>query len=523
MRATARRAAHPARRRPARLHRRRPGPAAPTVRHASRAPPRRGGTSGAADEIHGESGDDTVYAGSGNDVVFGDGERRRPHRRLGARLDLRRRRRRRRARRRRPDLHQPQRAGRAAVRRHGRAGSAAPTITTPGSVQTAVINVDRPAEEGGRPDAVRQPDRPRSDRPAVRPRSTPTTSSTAAWATTSCTAAAGDDAMSGAEALPDSYAANGAGGLVRSDWYTRWPYFNILRTAARGPGCSPSTTSTTRCADQLNADGTLQQDRRPSPAVAAELRRHRGPLARAHRSTADRRRRQALRRPRRRLAGRRHRPRHALRRLGQRPAQRRRQPRPPTAALNNAPDTNASYEDRAFGGAGLRRADRQHRRRPADRLGGRVQQLPRAVRAVRRGHDQPHAAAGADGVPVRPVEAQGADQTLVQLTGGDAARNGEPFGELGMVRQQDCGLAGPDRWPARPAAGNIPGGSARRAPLGDLQQHRGGSTGSSSTGDFSSSNGALAVTAASLGGDAAACSTSSTRTCRCTSSSAPRS
>jgi hypothetical protein len=35
-------------------------------------------------------------------------------------------------------------------------------------------------------------------------------------------------------------------------------------------------------------------------------------------------------------------------------------------------------------------------------------------------------------------KSQGADQTLAVEYGGDPARNGEPFGELGMVRQQDA-------------------------------------------------------------------------------------
>ena len=69
------------------------------------------GDIGAADEIHGESGDDTVYGMEGDDILFGDGAGRRPDRRLGPRLDLRRHRHRRRARRRRPHLHQPQLRG----------------------------------------------------------------------------------------------------------------------------------------------------------------------------------------------------------------------------------------------------------------------------------------------------------------------------------------------------------------------------------------------------------------------------
>ena len=72
---------------------------------------------GGRDEVHGESGDDTVYTGCGNDVIFGDGAGRRPDRRLGQRLDLRRHRPGRRPRRRRPDLHEPQQLERRQRRR----------------------------------------------------------------------------------------------------------------------------------------------------------------------------------------------------------------------------------------------------------------------------------------------------------------------------------------------------------------------------------------------------------------------
>ena len=38
---------------------------------------------GGPDEVHGESGDDTIYTGCGNDVIFGDA-RTTPHRAAGA-------------------------------------------------------------------------------------------------------------------------------------------------------------------------------------------------------------------------------------------------------------------------------------------------------------------------------------------------------------------------------------------------------------------------------------------------------
>ena len=70
---------------------------------------------GAADEIHGESGDDFIYGMAGNDVLFGEGQDDDLIGGYGQRLDLRRHRRGRRPRRRRPHLHQPQQA-RAASR-----------------------------------------------------------------------------------------------------------------------------------------------------------------------------------------------------------------------------------------------------------------------------------------------------------------------------------------------------------------------------------------------------------------------
>ena len=108
-----------------------------------------------------------------------------------------------------------------------------------------------------------------------------------------------------------------------------------------------------------------------------------------------------------------------------------------------------------------RHPDRQHRRRPPDRLGRRVQQLHRPVRAVRDRDRQPPGAAGAVRVPLRALEgagrrpdARGRQRRIVS-----APRNGEPYGEIGLVTQKDHGL-----WqqqtgsPTDPQAGNIPGG-----------------------------------------------------------------
>src|SRR6266850_816714 len=55
-------------------------------------------------------------------------------------------------------------------------------------------------------------------------------------------------------------------------------------------------------------------------------------------------------------------------------------------------------------------------------------------------------------------ESQGADPTRPGDTGADAARNGEPAGELGMVLQKDFAWQDQTGAPSDPQAGNIPGG-----------------------------------------------------------------
>ena len=102
-------------------------------------------------------------------------------------------------------------------------------------------------------------------------------------------------------------------------------------------------------------------------------------------------------------------------------------------------------------------------------------------------------------------KAQGADQTLVQDNGAATApRNGEPYGEAGIVTQKDSGL-----WqdqtggPRDPQPGNIPGGRRdvlRGADFNDAQL-QGFFVDS---GSWQVSGGALQVAAASLGKDASA-------------------
>ena len=131
------------------------------------------------------------------------------------------------------------------------------------------------------------------------------------------------------------------------------------------------------------------------------------------RTPQQRRHRRDLRRRGQRLARRRHRPGHAVRRLGQRPAQCRRRddggghghvrrpegPQDPAQPERHARHAPAVRRPR-LRWRRARRPDRQYRRRPADRLGRRVQQLHRSVLAVRHRHRQPPGAAVAVRVPL---------------------------------------------------------------------------------------------------------------------------
>ncbi|HWG94585.1 MAG TPA: Calx-beta domain-containing protein [Mycobacteriales bacterium] len=171
---------------------------------------------------------------------------------------------------------------------------------------------------------------------------------------------------------------------------------------------------------------------------------------------------------------------------------------------NDAPDTHASWEDRAVGGAGL---DVLVGNTGGDRLIDWVGEFnsylvpfsPFGTATVSRQ------------VPPGLMEflyalsrAQGADATLVLESGAEyAARNGEPFGEAGLVTQKDSGL-----WqeqtggPRDPQPGNVPGG--RRDVLRGADFNSGGTQGFfTDSGSFAVSGGALQVSAESLGKDAA--------------------
>jgi Ca2+-binding RTX toxin-like protein len=172
--------------------------------------------------------------------------------------------------------------------------------------------------------------------------------------------------------------------------------------------------------------------------------------------------------------------------------------------LNNQPDTNVSYEDRAIGGAGL---DVLIANTGGDRLIDWVGEFnsylvpfaPFGLGTVSR-----QVPPGVFDFLYRLSAAQGADFTIAQLAGGlYAARNGEPFGEIGLVTQKDDYWQDQTGGPRDPQPGNVPGGKR------DVLRSAAFSTGTaedflSDSGAFGVENGTLNVTATSTGGDAVA-------------------
>jgi Ca2+-binding RTX toxin-like protein len=125
---------------------------------------------------------------------------------------------------------------------------------------------------------------------------------------------------------------------------------------------------------------------------------------------------------------------------------------------NTSPDTHASYEDRAYGGAGR---DVLIGNTGGDRLIDWVGEFNSYI--------VPFAPFGAAAIsrtlqPQLPEflyalsKADGADPTRVADTGADPLRNGEPVGELGLVLQKDFSWKAQTGAPDDPQAGNIPGG-----------------------------------------------------------------
>jgi Ca2+-binding RTX toxin-like protein len=170
---------------------------------------------------------------------------------------------------------------------------------------------------------------------------------------------------------------------------------------------------------------------------------------------------------------------------------------------NTVPDTHPSYEDRAYGGAGR---DVLIANTGGDRLIDWVGEFNSYL--------VPFAPFGAATVSrtLQPQLAEflyalstsdGADPTRALDTGADPARNGEPFGELGVVRQQDFAWQDQTGGPIDPQAGNIPGGS--RDVLRSADFNNGTLQGfAADSGTWQISGGTLQVSATSLGSDAAA-------------------
>jgi len=173
------------------------------------------------------------------------------------------------------------------------------------------------------------------------------------------------------------------------------------------------------------------------------------------------------------------------------------------AWLNDATDTHPTYEDRVYGGAGL---DVLMGNTGGDRLIDWVGEFNSFL--------VPFAPFGIATVS-RQVEpqlpeflyalsrSQGVDMTRTAETGNDAARNGEPDGELGLITQKDHGL-----WqtqtggPSDPQPGNIPGGP--RDVLRSADFNNGALSGFAvDSGSFAVSGGALSVTSTSSGDSAA--------------------
>ncbi|OQB78614.1 MAG: Bifunctional hemolysin/adenylate cyclase precursor [Planctomycetes bacterium ADurb.Bin126] len=173
---------------------------------------------------------------------------------------------------------------------------------------------------------------------------------------------------------------------------------------------------------------------------------------------------------------------------------------------NDQPDTQPTYEDRAYGGAGR---DVLIGNTGGDRLIDWVGEFnsylvpfaPFGMATVSRTL-QPqlaeflYALSASDGADPTRVADAGADPT-------QAFRNGEPEGELGVIRQKDFAWQAQTGAPADPQAGNIPGG--KRDVLRSANFNDGSMQAMApDSGAWQISGGTLQVSAESLHGDAVA-------------------
>jgi Ca2+-binding RTX toxin-like protein len=172
----------------------------------------------------------------------------------------------------------------------------------------------------------------------------------------------------------------------------------------------------------------------------------------------------------------------------------------PTA--NDQPDTHPTYQDRAYGGAGR---DILIGNTGGDRLIDWAGEFNSYI--------VPFAPFG-EGTVTRMLQPQlpeflyalsasdGADPTRAVDSGsGDPARSGEPYGELGLVKQQDDAWQSQTGAPSDPQPGNIPGG-ARDVLRGANFDNSSTSGFFADSGVWKSSGGVLQVAAESIGGDA---------------------
>ena len=169
---------------------------------------------------------------------------------------------------------------------------------------------------------------------------------------------------------------------------------------------------------------------------------------------------------------------------------------------NDQPDTQPSYEDRAYGGGGR---DVLIANTGGDRLIDWVGEFnsylvpfaPFGMATVSRTL-QPQLAEFLYALSA----SDGADPTRSADTGADAFRNGEPEGELGVVRQKDFAWQTQTGAPADPQAGNIPGG--KRDVLRTANFNSGTADGfAPDSGTWSVTGGRYQVAPEALGGDAA--------------------
>jgi hypothetical protein len=173
--------------------------------------------------------------------------------------------------------------------------------------------------------------------------------------------------------------------------------------------------------------------------------------------------------------------------------------------LNNVPDgPQATYEDRAFGGAGR---DVLIANTGGDRLidwAGEFNSYLVPFAPFGLGTVSRQLAPALMDFLYQLSKSQGADPTRAAKTGDDPARNGEPDGEIGLVSQKDTAWQDQTGGPIDPQPGNIPGGS--RDVLRGANFNNGGTLQASGfmvdSGSWTIANGQLQVGASSLGQEA---------------------